>query len=243
MAERKEQPASIFPDADALIQKAAGQRGMEAAQSLQRAAELLLKKGEVEQAYSCYERALGELSEQIGSPPAAKLGAALEFELGKLCEEELGRFEQALLHYQQAFKLRPDYLEPLRRGRLIYQSLGDMDMVARLIDLHLSNLVAGEAEQGIALALELGQLKLRLHDPGGAVEVLRSALRMHNEASEEAEVPEAARVGRGDERAGAIVETVICAIDRSPAGQNPLEDVGLVVRPVLTKVELDAARG
>jgi hypothetical protein len=94
------------------------------------------------------------------------------------------------LHYQQAFKLRPDYLEPLRRGRLIYQSLGDMDMVARLIDLHLSNLVAGEAEQGIALALELGQLKLRLHDPGGAVEVLRSALRMHNEASEEAEVPE-----------------------------------------------------
>ncbi|HNO68950.1 MAG TPA: hypothetical protein PKI49_10610, partial [Pseudomonadota bacterium] len=190
MAERKEQPASIFPDADALIQKAAGQRGMEAAQSLQRAAELLLKKGEVEQAYSCYERALGELSEQIGSPPAAKLGAALEFELGKLCEEELGRFEQALLHYQQAFKLRPDYLEPLRRGRLIYQSLGDMDMVARLIDLHLSNLVAGEAEQGIALALELGQLKLRLHDPGGAVEVLRSALRMHNEASEEAEVPE-----------------------------------------------------
>ena len=42
---------------------------------------------------------------------------------------------------------------------------------------------------------------------------------------------------------GAVVEVVICAIDRSPAGENPLADVGLEVRPVLTKAELDAARG
>lgn len=42
--------------------------------------------------------------------------------------------------------------------------------------------------------------------------------------------------------AGAIVETVVCAIDRSPAGENPLADVGLEVRPVLTKEQLDRAR-
>jgi orotate phosphoribosyltransferase len=42
--------------------------------------------------------------------------------------------------------------------------------------------------------------------------------------------------------AGAVVEVVVCAIDRSPEGTNPLEDVGLEVRPVLTKAELDAAR-
>jgi orotate phosphoribosyltransferase len=42
---------------------------------------------------------------------------------------------------------------------------------------------------------------------------------------------------------GAIVEVVVCAIDRSPAGENPLADVGLEVRAVLTKAELDAARG
>src|SRR5512139_1653173 len=41
--------------------------------------------------------------------------------------------------------------------------------------------------------------------------------------------------------AGAIVEVVLCAIDRSPEGQNPLADVGLEVRPVLTKSQLDAA--
>ncbi len=41
--------------------------------------------------------------------------------------------------------------------------------------------------------------------------------------------------------AGAIVDTVICAIDRSPAGDNPLADVGLEIRSVLTRADLDAA--
>ncbi len=41
---------------------------------------------------------------------------------------------------------------------------------------------------------------------------------------------------------GAIVQTVVCAIDRSPEGTNPLEDVGLEVRAVLTKSVLDAVR-
>jgi orotate phosphoribosyltransferase len=43
--------------------------------------------------------------------------------------------------------------------------------------------------------------------------------------------------------AGAIVDVVVCAIDRSPADDNPLADVGLQVRAVLTKAELDSARG
>jgi orotate phosphoribosyltransferase len=41
--------------------------------------------------------------------------------------------------------------------------------------------------------------------------------------------------------AGATVETVVCAIDRSPAGANPLGDVGLQIRSVLTRADLDAA--
>lgn len=43
--------------------------------------------------------------------------------------------------------------------------------------------------------------------------------------------------------AGACVEVVVCAIDRSPEGESPLADVGLDVRAVLTKAALDAARG
>jgi orotate phosphoribosyltransferase len=41
---------------------------------------------------------------------------------------------------------------------------------------------------------------------------------------------------------GAIVDTVVCAIDRSPGDANPLADAGLTVRAVLTKADLDAAR-
>jgi orotate phosphoribosyltransferase len=43
--------------------------------------------------------------------------------------------------------------------------------------------------------------------------------------------------------AGATVETVVCAIDRTPGDGNPLADVGLEIRPVLTKADLDAVRG
>jgi orotate phosphoribosyltransferase len=50
-------------------------------------------------------------------------------------------------------------------------------------------------------------------------------------------VRDATRALRAD---GAIVETVVCAIDRSLAGSNPLDDVGLAVSAVLTKAELDA---
>ena len=43
--------------------------------------------------------------------------------------------------------------------------------------------------------------------------------------------------------AGALVATVICAIDRSPGDDNPLAAVGLEIRSVLTKADLDAVRG
>ena len=42
--------------------------------------------------------------------------------------------------------------------------------------------------------------------------------------------------------AGATVDLVVCAIDRSPGDDNPLADVGLEIRSVLTKADLDAAQ-
>jgi orotate phosphoribosyltransferase len=41
---------------------------------------------------------------------------------------------------------------------------------------------------------------------------------------------------------GAVVEVVVCAIDRSPEGEDPLADVGLDIRSVLTRADLDAVR-
>ena len=42
--------------------------------------------------------------------------------------------------------------------------------------------------------------------------------------------------------AGAIVDTVICAIDRSPVAGESLRDVDLAIRSVLTRAELDAVQ-
>ena len=39
---------------------------------------------------------------------------------------------------------------------------------------------------------------------------------------------------------GAIIDTVVCAIDRSPVAGEALRDVQLEIRPVLTKAQLDA---
>ncbi|WGL52267.1 orotate phosphoribosyltransferase [Nocardioides sp. BP30] len=42
--------------------------------------------------------------------------------------------------------------------------------------------------------------------------------------------------------AGAIVDTVVCAIDRSPQAGESLRDVDLTIRSVLTRAELDAVQ-
>lgn len=52
-------------------------------------------------------------------------------------------------------------------------------------------------------------------------------------------VRDAVRALRAD---GAVVDVVVCAIDRSPGEENPLADVDLEVRAVLTKAALDSVR-
>lgn len=40
---------------------------------------------------------------------------------------------------------------------------------------------------------------------------------------------------------GAMVDLVICAIDRSSAGIRPLQDIGIEIRSVLTRQDLEEA--
>ncbi|MGD9960825.1 orotate phosphoribosyltransferase [Nocardioides sp.] len=82
-------------------------------------------------------------------------------------------------------------------------------------------------------AKEYGTCKLA---EGGVVEGRRVTL-IEDVITTGGAVRDATRALRDE---GAIVETVICAIDRSPVGGNPLADVGLEVRSVLTKALLDA---
>jgi orotate phosphoribosyltransferase len=42
---------------------------------------------------------------------------------------------------------------------------------------------------------------------------------------------------------GARVDTVVCAIDRQEPGGNVLDEIGVAIRPVLTRRLLDAAAG
>ncbi|MGL4178243.1 MAG: orotate phosphoribosyltransferase [Dermatophilaceae bacterium] len=53
-------------------------------------------------------------------------------------------------------------------------------------------------------------------------------------------VRDAVRALRG---LGAVVESVVCAIDRSEGGGLLLDDVGVGVRAVMAQADLDAARG
>ncbi|WP_396229805.1 orotate phosphoribosyltransferase, partial [Frankia sp. CpI1-P] len=51
-------------------------------------------------------------------------------------------------------------------------------------------------------------------------------------------VLDATKVLRDD---GAIVEDVLCVIDRGEGGRERLAELGLTLRPLLTRAELDAA--
>ena len=78
--------------------------------------------------------------------------AAIHFELGELNERYTEDYEQAMHHYQRAFKLdtaRPDYIEA---GRDLYRQMGNLDMVARLFDIQLK--VVTNPEEAARLLLD-----------------------------------------------------------------------------------------
>ena len=84
-------PAQSAPDPkttdpDELVLQASSQRGLPAAELLYQAALAFRQSGATVSAVHSLERGLQELAELIESPPAARLGAALEFELGRACE-------------------------------------------------------------------------------------------------------------------------------------------------------------
>ncbi|WP_131787675.1 orotate phosphoribosyltransferase [Protofrankia symbiont of Coriaria ruscifolia] len=72
---------------------------------------------------------------------------------------------------------------------------------------------------------------------GGDVEGLRVVL-VEDVVTSGGAVVEAARVLREQ---GAIVEDVLCVIDRQEGGRDSLAALGLTLRAVLTRAELDAA--
>lgn len=59
------------------------------------------------------------------------------YTLGQACEELFLRKDKAMVSYQKAFKLHPQNVRPLERARLIYHEMGNLKMVAKLMDFQL----------------------------------------------------------------------------------------------------------
>src|SRR3954470_644244 len=77
-----------------------------------------------------------ELEREVEQVEPKEARAARLFELGELCEEVFLRKDRAMVHYQAAFKLAQD-LRALEKARHIYREMGNLEMVATLLNLAL----------------------------------------------------------------------------------------------------------
>ena len=73
------------------------------------------------------------------------------YALGQACEELFLRKDKAMVNYQKAFKLFPQDVRPLVRARNIYREMGNLKMVAKLMDVQYQ---AAEVERELEQANE-----------------------------------------------------------------------------------------
>ncbi len=117
--------------------------------------------------------------------------AAQHRRAAELWNEQLGRVDRALWHYQQAFKLEPQKTEALAAARGLYASLGEDAMVAKLYQAELD--VIGSDKSALSLTRkagirrELGRLAKRGKDLEVAATHLEEASRLDPTSLEIAE--------------------------------------------------------
>jgi tetratricopeptide (TPR) repeat protein len=102
--------------------------------------------------------------------------ARVEHEIGQVWEDQFNRLDQAIVHFQAAFKADPGHIDSIEAGRRIYRSVGRWKTVAALYQVELST--CQDPQRRVPLLLELGQLQ---HDNLGDLE---GAARSYQEASQ-----------------------------------------------------------
>jgi len=96
-----------------------------------------------------------------------------------LWNDHLGRVDRALWHWQQAWKLEPQRTEALEHARMLYTSLGDDAMVAKLWQAELDVLgQQGDKARKAQIRLELGRLAVRKKDPEAAANHLEEGQKL-----------------------------------------------------------------
>ncbi len=139
------------------------------------------------------EAELATLTARLGGDGGrafASRRAARHRMLGQLWEKHLGRVDQALMHWQKAWQLEPEVTDALEAARVIYTSLGDDKMVARLYELELESLGTSRPDDASKggpavkrarrawLERQLGELAARAGDHAAAIAHLERALRL-----------------------------------------------------------------
>lgn len=86
------------------------------------------------------------------------------YALGQACEQLFLRKDKAMVNYQKAFKLFPKNVRPLERARLIYNEMGNLKMVAKLMDFQLKVVREPEDRARLLTSLAFTLIDLRQLD-------------------------------------------------------------------------------
>ncbi|MFH1130436.1 MAG: tetratricopeptide repeat protein, partial [Pseudomonadota bacterium] len=94
-------------------------------------------------------------AEQLGS---SEEKARRFYEVGQTCEDLFLRKDRAMVNYKKAFTLQPDDTRPLVRAQKIYREMGNLDMVAKLLEYQIKN--TDEPTERAKLLVELAEAYL-----------------------------------------------------------------------------------
>ncbi|MCG8419243.1 MAG: hypothetical protein MJE77_15015 [Proteobacteria bacterium] len=112
-------------------------------------------------------------------PPHLARRAERHRALAQLWDQKLGRIDQALSHWQQAWLLEPERADALEAARAIYASLGDEKMVARLYEAELEVLGdRGPSQRRAEIELEIGRIAVRQGYARDAAKHFETSLRL-----------------------------------------------------------------
>ena len=162
-----------------------------------RLVEMLMTAGKPAEAGDILEAELDELTRRGDVAPGkakpdraaiARRAARHRLAAG-LWDQQLGRVDRALAHWQAAWRLEPDRTDALAAARTLYASLGDDAMVAKLYRAELD--VLGEKAPPLGRAqlwLALARVELRRGDGKAAAAAAERAVRLDGESAAAREV-------------------------------------------------------
>lgn len=159
------------------------------ARTVDAATSYLLSQNNIAAAVEAIERELTELARRADADKSKKHPNLIERraeqhrKAAMLWNDQLGRVDRALYHWQLAWRLEPQRTDALGHARALYASLGDTAMVAKLFQAELDVLPKdAPAATRAHLRYELGKLAWQARDLAAAQRHLEEAARLDTSA-------------------------------------------------------------